>query len=372
MTAALGALACLVPATAEADTVWLCHPAKGSDPCRASLETTVQRADGSSRVVHPRIAARPGYDCFYVYPTISDQPTRNATKAVDPQLEAVARFQANRFARRCAVYAPVYRQVTVPALLTESTEELAEGLRFAYPDVRRAWLEYWRARRREDRPFVLIGHSQGAGMLVELMRDLIDRRPAMRRAMLSAMVPGIVPSVPRGERVGGDLKHIPACAKRRQHGCVMGWATYDEAPPDDTRYGVPNERFIAAFGWRSGARFEAVCTNPGLPPDGSAVLRPLVRTDPLPGSVGVAVLALYEFQPPLAPTPWVQPADRYGARCARANGAHVLRVEPVGSSRDLRPSPDDTWGLHVADLNIGLVNLQRVLRAQLRDYRGGR
>lgn len=354
----------------DADTLWLCHPDKASDPCTGSLETTVQRGDGSSKVVDPPLARKPKADCFYVYPTVSDQPTTNANRSVDPQLEGIARLQANRFARRCAVYAPVYRQVTVPTLLRASKEEQAEALRRAYPDVRAAWLEYWRERNRGRRPFVLIGHSQGAGMLVELIRDLVDERRWMRSRMLKAILPGVVPSVPAGKRVGGDFDNVPTCGRRRQSGCVMAWATYDETPPDDTRYGVPNERFIEAFGWADRPRLEAVCTNPAhlwrRRPRRPGTFKPLVRTEPLPGSVGLAILGLYEFQPPVAATPWVRPPDRYRGRCVRENGAHVLKVAPVGDSRDLRASPDDTWGLHVVDVNLALGNLGRVLRDQLR------
>ncbi len=371
--AAIGGVGAAAPSAQQArgaETVWLCHPAADSDPCTGSLETTVQRRDGSSKVVNPALAPNPKVDCFYVYPTVSDQPTRNASPTVDPQNEGIARLQANRLARRCAVYAPVYRQVTVPTLLTGSTEEQAEALRFAYPDVRDAWLEYWREENRGRRPFVLVGHSQGAGMLVELLREEIDGRRGMRRQMLSAILPGVVPSVPVGERVGGDFQNVPTCARRRQAGCVMAWATYDETPPDDARYGVPNERFTEAFGWADGPGLEAVCTNPARlrarPGRRAGILKPILRTEPIPGTVGAAILGLYELQPPVAPTPWVKPADRYRARCVRENDAHVLKATPIRDSRDLRPSPDETWGIHVLDVNIALAKLDRILRVHRR------
>jgi hypothetical protein len=371
-----GPLAGGLPATAQApagETVWLCHPDRGSDPCSESLETTVQHRDGSSTVVDPPLARNPRVDCFYVYPTVSDQPTRNADRSVDPQIEAIARLQANRFARRCAVYAPVYRQVTVPTLLTGSTAEQADGLRHAYVDVRAAWLDYWRNHNRGRRPFVLVGHSQGAGMLTELIRDLIDDRRRMRERMLSAIVPGVLPTVPVRKRVGGDFRHVPTCTRRRQIGCVMGWATYGDTPPDDARYGVPSERFTEAFGWADRPGLEAICTNPArLQPARQAEggrLRLLIRTEPFPGSVGLAILYLFDFQPPFATTPWVQPPDRYRARCVRENQAHVLKAEPIGDSRELRPSPSESWGLHLVDLNLALPNLNRILRAQLRRFR---
>ena len=41
-------------------------------------------------------------------------------------------------------------------------------------------------------------------------------------------------------------------------------------------------------------------------------------------------------------------------QCASRDGARVLMVRPVGESQDLEPSPDSTWGLHLADVNLVL------------------
>lgn len=372
----VGLLAALSPAAAGAQdaepTSWLCRPDQTPNPCFSNLATTHQQADGPDRTAEPRLATDPKVDCFYVYPTVSDQPGPNASRSADPPVEAIARYQASRFSRRCAVWAPLYPQVTVPALLTGSDEELAAALRNAYPAVEDAWLEYWREHNRGRRPFVLIGHSQGAGMLIELIRSLIDDRTAMRRRMLSAIVPGVVPTVPRGRRVGGLFENVPTCERRRRLGCVMAWASYGETPPDDTRYGVPSARFAQAFGWEYAPEDEAICTNPARLRGGWGRARLLTRTDPFPGTVGLALLYLYNGPPPLAPTPWVEPPDRYRTRCERANGAHFLRVEPVGDSRELRASPDATWGLHIADVNLVLGNLDRIVRAQKRAERAKR
>lgn len=369
-------LAALGPSPAGAQdpegTSWLCRPDQTPNPCHSSLATTFQSPDGSSRTTDPPLASSPKVDCFYVYPTVSDRPGTNADRSADPEIEAIARYQASRFSRRCDVWAPLYPQVTVPALLTGSDEQLAEGLRRAYPAVETAWLEYWREQNQGQRPFVLVGHSQGAGMLIELIRQTIDRRPAMRRQMLSAILPGVVPTVPRGRRVGGLFENVPACARRRERGCVIAWASYDETPPDDTRYGVPSERFAAAFGWEYADGDEATCTNPARLRGGWGRTRMLTRTDPFPGTVGLGLLYLYNGPPPTAATPWVQPSDRYRARCERGNGAHFLRIEALGDSRDLRASPDATWGLHIADVNLVLGNLDRIVRAQKRAARAGR
>lgn len=368
------ALALLVPGTSqggEADTVWLCLPGQADNPCTPSLETTVQRPNGEDRVVEPHQAlGRSKVDCFWIYPTVSDQPTLNSDRSKDEPVRGMTELQAGYLSRRCNLYAPMYRQVTVPALLTRSREDLIEGFRTAYSDIRSAFLDYWRNHNRGERGFILVGHSQGALMAEELIRDQIDDHPARRRMMLSAIVPGVLPTVPRGELVGGLYDNVPACERRRQLGCVMGWATYDETPPDDTRFGVPPSIAVDAFGWPDGENLEVICTNPAHLKRNNGTMKTIARTDVYAGSVGLAILGYYELQLPQAPTPWVRMGrDRYRAECVRENGAHVLKAFPIGDARDYRPSPDDTWGLHLGDMNLPLGNLLKIIRAQKRKAR---
>ena len=80
----------LAPAGAAAATKWLCKPGAKPNPCKGSLETTVFESDGSSSVKTAKNAKKPKYDCFYVYPTVSEQPTPNANKDIDPQQIAIA------------------------------------------------------------------------------------------------------------------------------------------------------------------------------------------------------------------------------------------------------------------------------------------
>ena len=111
-----------------------------------------------------------------------------------------------------------------------------------------------------------------------------------------------------------------------------------------------------------------LCTNPAALGGGAGAPRHADRTEPFPGFVGAATLALYGGMPPSAPTPWVQPQDHYTGRCVREDGANVLRIERVGSARVLLPSPDPTWGLHLVDVNIALGDLVRTVKAQTAAY----
>src|SRR3954451_6400891 len=104
-------------ASAPAATVWLCKPGLGSDPCTPGLRTTRISATGAQLgTFTPPVLKRRPVDCFYVYPTVSDQPTPVATRRIDPEERSVALYQAARYSSLCRVYAPMYRQVTLAAL----------------------------------------------------------------------------------------------------------------------------------------------------------------------------------------------------------------------------------------------------------------
>ena len=367
------AVSLLAPSSSHAgeateDVVWLCKPGAQPNPCRESLDTTVTSPDGQSRVVTPALAERPKFDCFYVYPTVSEQPGVNADRSIEPQQTAVARHQAARFSRHCRVYAPVYRQLTVFGL-NAPEERQKQGAQIAYADVRAAFREYLR-RFNRGRGFVLIGHSQGTYMLRRLLRERIDLFGATRNKLVSAILLGGNFTVAEGRRRGGDLERIPTCRKRRQSGCVIAYSTYDEPPPENSRYARPTAR-SEIYGLPSGPGYAVACTNPAELAGGAATLHTLLRSEQPPGVIGLLLVQMFGGPPPSAETPWLVPRDRYAGECRSEGGANYLSITPLGDSRDLNPAPDRTWGLHVADVNLALGDLVRLVRAQARAYLTG-
>src|SRR5256885_16783353 len=119
---------------------WLCRPGR-QDACAVDLSTTVITADGKlSRETWTADPNAP-IDCFYVYPTVSTDPTPNSDMNPDPAERNVVRQQFARFGSVCRPYAPMYRQVTLAGLRRMmaggSRAVLDRGL--AYDDVRDAW-----------------------------------------------------------------------------------------------------------------------------------------------------------------------------------------------------------------------------------------
>ena len=358
----------LLASPAGAKTVWLCKPGAQPNPCRGSLATTVYSSSGDAHVEQPANARRPKIDCFYVYPTVSEQRGPNSDREVEPQEETIAKYQAARFSQRCRVFAPMYRQLTLLTIANPPPEDelRAAGLR-AYRDVRNAFRDYLR-NYNHGRGFVLLGHSQGSYMLTELIRRQIDKAPKVRDRLVSALLLGGNVTTRKGRPAGGSFRNVPVCESRGQTGCVVAYSTYNETPPDNTRFGRPGGRVASVFGFPTGPRQEVVCTNPASLANRRAPLASLLRSEPYPGFLGVLLVLMYGGPQPSAPTPWLQPQDHYTARCVHANEAHVLMVNPVGNARHLNPSPDKTWGLHLTDVNIGLGNLVGIVAAQAKAY----
>jgi Protein of unknown function (DUF3089) len=350
--AVLSLAAAAVPA-ASAKVVWLCRPGQAHDPCTPGLSTTVYSPTlRALRVTHPKPAAPPAIDCFYVYPTVSDQTTVNANLQVDPEERSIALYQAARYSQYCRVYAPVYRQITVPALQRGNHESPAQ-LKLPLADVRTAFRTYL-AKYNHGRGFVLIGHSQGSFVLEQLIAKDVDNKPSVRRRMLSAILMGGNVLVKRGTRIGGTFKHIPACRSAAELGCVIAFSTFDQVPPANSLFGrtsLPGDQVL--------------CTNPAALAGGSAILDPIFPAAPFAPKTLIAVgIALLKLTQPAPTTVWSSEPDSYRAGCSSANGAHVLLISALHGAQTGTPSPDATWGLHLLDANIALGNLLAVVSSE--------
>jgi hypothetical protein len=360
--AAIAVLALLaIPAVAGAadKTTWLCKPGAKANPCVGSLKATVLKSDGTSSVETARNAKNPKIDCFYVYPTVSDQQTINATLKVDPEEIAVANFQASRFSQTCRVWAPMYKQLTLKAIGADSGATAANRAT-AYKSLRSAWREYL-AKRNHGRGFVLIGHSQGTFMLRKLIAEEIDKRPAVRRRLVSALLLGGDVTVRKGRDAGGDFENVPACRSAKQLGCVVAYSAFGDTPPDDSA-------FARVRGSKAKQKtMRILCTNPAALGGGSGTLLPYAPTSPFPGTLGLGV-RIFLGELPDVPTPWLRPQGRYEAKCSTAGGAGFLKVDSLDGARVPTPTPDPTWGYHLGDMNLPMGNLTALVAKQAVSY----
>jgi hypothetical protein len=342
---------------------WLCRP-DTDDVCDGELDATIVKANGKTRVDAWRAARKPRIDCFYVYPTVSTDPTGNSDLVPgDDQELYVVRQQAARLGEVCRVFAPVYRQVTLTALINAlGGAPIPSDRALAYADVLDAWKHYV-ANDNGGRGVILIGHSQGAGLLTQLIKQEIDPHPVLRDRLVSAMLLGTSVQVPVGQDAGGDFQNVPLCRQNRQTGCAISYASFRSTapPPPNSRFGVSRQP-----GW------QAACTNPAALAGGSGTLRPYlpnggralpIGAPPPPpqwvdASLGVTIT-----------TPYVTLPDFLEARCAERDGFSYLEVTVDGNPAD--PRIDDIggdltpdWGLHLVDVNLAMGDLVRIARRQ--------
>ena len=348
------------------DGDWLCRPGR-ADACAADQSATVIAANGK-RTAEPFVAAAaPKFDCFYVYPTVSLDKTANSDLEVGPEEKQVAAFQAARFAKNCRVFAPMYRQVTLTALQAIMAGQAVPADRaVAYADVRAAWYDYLR-RDNGGRGVVLIGHSQGAGVLKQLLMEEIDRRPVAGQ-LISAMLIGTNVAVPEGKDVGGDLKTIPLCRRADQWACIVSYVTFraDAPPPANSRFGV-----VAQPG------MVAACTNPAMLAGGKAI------TDNYLGATGAGVASAkqgpWTADGAAVTTPFVKAPGLLSAECV-ANGKFsylAITVNAVPSDPRTDSIVGDVsvggqvladWGLHLIDMPVVMGNLVTLSATQAKTW----
>ena len=355
-------------APASAEVVWLCRPGLAENPCEIPQDTTVEEEGQPARVVTPPDGPRE-IDCFYVYPTVSNQLTPNATKDRDPELESIAKFQAARFSTQCRIFAPIYRQSTLASIATGYASASGADRQLAYGDVLEAWRDYL-AKDNGGRGVVLIGHSQGTAMLRQLLRREIETQPGQLRRVVSALLLGGNVTVATGRNIDGDFRRTPLCERRAQVGCVVAFSTFYEDPPSNPRFGrtnpPPAENPSTLPG---GPGYEVACTDPRPLAGTSEPFRLLTPSEPFAtGPIQAGIVITAGGPPPSAATTWVSPPDRGEGGCRWLENAHVLRIEPLPGSRRLRWYPEPSWGTHLVDVNLALDPLVSLVAQQARRW----
>ncbi len=201
------------------------------------------------------------------------------------------------------------------------------------------------------RRIVLIGHSQGAEMVMRLVHRFFDDDTELRARLVVVLAIGGPANVRHGQLTGRSHDRVPMCASPDELGCVVGYHSFRATgrtlkgwiwdDPDGEEATCVNPAGIGASGWRAlaGAYFPT-----------SGPLR-------LVGTAGVT-------------TPYVLLKDRYYAACVEDAGRAYLLVADAPAPGDLRPSPMDlagaAWntdfGLHVLDIQLALRDLIELVR----------
>lgn len=354
--------------TYDGTTNWLCHPDLAEDEC-TDLSATEIAADGTTKRADLVAAADPAVDCFYIYPTVSYDPGPNSDLTPDEQERTTVGAQAAPFATTCRVFAPVYRQVVISAI---GGGGFAEGGAIAYGDALDAWQTYI-SQYNEGRGVILIGHSQGTGILNQLIASEIDANPDLRSRLVSAVLLGGSVRVPDGEDVGGAFKNIPACGAADDIGCVISYSSYPAAAPpvDGAIFGRPGFGPTPSDGAETD---RALCVDPVALSGGNGIADSIVPVKaPLIGGGDLSAAAAEGLDTRYIVLPGILKAS-----CDRA-GAYDFFAAAPASDDDRRTVAIDglleerlgpTWGLHLQDSSLAMGNLLEIAAQQADAFTG--
>jgi hypothetical protein len=348
---------------------WLCRPDKAKDNyCNVDLTTTVVKADGSESVEPFKADPKAPIDCFYVYPTVSNDPGVISGMTPTSAETNVVKVQFARLGAKCRLFAPMYRQFTLTALRAAQSGHPMPGGRptTGYDDVVDAW-NYYLAHDNRGRGVVLVGHSQGSGVLTQLISKEIDGKPVEKK-VISAILMGTRLPVDKGKTTG-LFKDFPVCESAGQTQCAIAYASFRDTipPPANSLFGkAPSDTQIAA------------CTNPAnLAPGGKGEFHAYLSNAQITNSAA-------------KPTEWVKgkpnPATSFVSapglltgQCVQKNGFSYLEVHVNAVPAD--PRADDingdvvangqvnaAWGLHLIDANLAMGNLVDIVGAEGKAY----
>ncbi len=349
------------PAPAYAkESAWLCLPGRG-DTCSTPLATTALNPNGYGSNGPSRVARSPAIDCFYVYPTVSRDQGMNSDLNVDQAEKLAAELQFARFASVCRPFAPIYRQMTISSIAAFAAgADIAKSAMLAYSDVASAWRNYFRTRN-NGRPFVLIGHSQGSALLIQLIANEIENDPAAARRMKLAIIAGYNVLVPQGKLVGGDFKTTPLCSRPGETGCVISWVSFREknVPPPG-----------AIFGYAAKPGMTVGCVNPARP--GSRNWERLDSYWYTRSTLPVAGGPINWSSEGAPPTPYVRTEGLVSGKCVNDGPRGYLSIRTNADPKDKRTDRIGGevgmlgmflpgWGMHLADIPEAQGDLIRLV-----------
>jgi hypothetical protein len=350
---------------------WLCLPGRADDACgRAKEDATVVTADGI--MIQQSFKPDPDapIDCFYVYPTVSFDKTILSDMTPGPEEYGVIQQQFARFGAKCKTYAPLYRQFTLTALVARQAGKPMQGnvdSKQNVNDVIDAW-NYYLKNYNHGRGVVLIGHSQGSGVLIQMIKSEIDGKPVQKQ-ILSALLMGTRLAVPKdGSAIGGDFKHIPLCKSPTQLQCAIAYASFrDTAPPPAN----------TLFGKVQDPKMMAACSNPTALGGGEGPAQTYFGT----GSAIVSASNKVQWvkDKPVTTT-FVSTPGLVTAECKATDaGVTYLAVKLHPDPAD--PRTDDIsgdvitggtvqqqWGLHLIDANLFMGNLLEIVAQETEVY----
>jgi hypothetical protein len=308
-------------------------------------------ADGTTQLEEAPTFDEQPVDCFYVYPTVSLDSTDNAD--LIPGREIVTTFsQVARYRSVCALYAPMYRQITVAALRAGKYDD-PEISGMAYGDVVDAFKHF--IANGEGRGYIVIGHSQGTTHAIRLIQEEIEADPYLAKRMIAAHLLGIPVALPNDAELGATFESTAPCTFDEEINCFVNYSAFRDTDPP-----VPGQ---ALFGLTSSPDTRAACTHPVDLGAGRLNLDAYFATG----------TQLNPYVDPAAnaaiTTPFVKVPGLVQGECIEEDGKGYLQITQDPDPAD--PRVDDIgndflpgWGLHMIDIPLAQGDLVRLATKQ--------
>jgi hypothetical protein len=355
-------------------TYWLCKPGR-QDACTIPQDSAVVAADGSVKVETFKADPNAPIDCFYIYPTVSNDNFSSSDLIANAEEINVVKSQFARFGAACRTYAPMYRQTTLVQLraglsngaVTPPPQRGAKGQGNA--DVDDAW-DYYMKNDNKGRGVIIIGHSQGASQVTRLIKAKIEGQPVQKQ-LIAAYIVGAGLTVAKGKDTGGTFTSIPVCKSAGQTGCVISYGSFrDTVPAPATGMAVGASTVNATA--------DGACANPASLGGGKGEAKSYWAVEaPLNSSLKKperwsATQPLYQ---PFASTPGLITTE-----CVVKDNKSFLQVHVNADPKDKRADDiygdvlsadgkvNTAWGLHNVDMNLMMGNFIDIAKAQAKAY----
>lgn len=294
-------------------------------------------------------------DVFYIHPTTYrdatfwNQPLDDA-QTNDWTDESVVARQAAIFNACCRVYAPRYRQTASAGVYAPPAMKGLQSYEFAWGDVRAAFLHYMK-HWNKGRPFILVGHSQGASHIERWLNEFgADRK--LGKLLVAAYPIGI-------GYTDGQLARLPGarglCRTPTETGCIVTWNVFAPGSDGKGMVAATQARYAQKYGTSEG---NAVgCINPLT----FELARPAApaawNLGALPARPGVGLAAALRERVPLPATE----AGRIGGSCVA--GALVVDSLPA-QGYALVPLPGGSLHFNDMDLFFQNIRVNAVVRSE--------
>ena len=167
-------------------------------------------------------------DVFYVYPTswFKEDPSEPNICAIDNKIMLIGSQdafdrQASAFETVGNIYAPYYQQADAAYILSLPEEERWDFANTTPGEDVSAAFHYFIQHYNNNKPFILLGHSQGAMMLQILLKDYMIKHPDVYKRMISAYVIGY----PVTAKFMAENKHLRFAESADDTGVIISYNT---------------------------------------------------------------------------------------------------------------------------------------------------